>query len=53
MLVAIVTGTFSVLVALIGKMMRVNRRDHDRVIAYLVRMNRKLDRHLEDKSAHK
>jgi hypothetical protein len=51
--VAIVTGMFSVLVALIGKLMRSNRRDHDTVMAYLIRISRKLDRHLDDKSAHK
>ena len=51
--VALITGGFSVVVALIGKLLRNNRRDHDTVIRMLVRISRKLDKHVEDGDAHR
>ena len=51
--VAVITGGFSVVVALIGKLLRNNSRDHYTVIRMLVRISRKLDRHIEDGDAHK
>lgn len=50
--VALVSGGFAVVVALIGKLMRQNKTDHDLVLHYLLRINRKLDKHLEDPDAH-
>lgn len=50
--VALVSGGFAVIVALIGKLMRQNKTDHDTVLHYLLRINRKLDKHLEDRDAH-
>lgn len=50
-LAAIVTGGFSVVVALIGKLLRDNHRDHGLVMWKLRRIERKLDGHIEGHDA--
>jgi hypothetical protein len=45
--VALITGGFGVLVAMIGKLSRDNRRDHGQVQDSLDRIETKLDDHLE------
>lgn len=50
--VALITGAFSVVVALIGKLMQSNKRDHSQVLRMLIRIDRKLERHVNDKNAH-
>lgn len=45
--VALITGGFGVLVAMIGKLSRDNRRDHGEVQDSLDRIETKLDDHLE------
>lgn len=52
-LVSIIAGGFSVIVALIGRLMRQNRRDHGDVSRVLGRIEGKLDTHLGDHRAHK
>lgn len=49
--VAVITGGFSVLVALIGRLMVTNRRDHGDVSRSLGRIEGKLDAHLDDHRA--
>lgn len=49
---AIVTGAFSIIVALIQKMAKANQRDHGHVVWLLQRIERKVDRHMGDKDAH-
>ena len=49
---AIVTGAFSIIVALIQKMAKANYRDHGHVVWLLQRIERKLDKHTGDKNAH-
>jgi hypothetical protein len=51
-LVALITGAFSVVVALLGRLISTNKRDHGQVIGLLLRLERKLDRHTRDKDAH-
>ena len=51
--VALVTGGFSVVVALIGRLMRQNKRDHGDVSRVLGRIEGKLDGHLGDHRAHR
>lgn len=46
-LVALITGGFSVIVALISKLMRDNHRDHGLVMRKLRRIEFKLDDHIE------
>lgn len=50
--VALITGGFSVIVALIGKLMRDNKRDHGLVLWKLGRIERKLDEHVSDPAKH-
>lgn len=50
--VSIVAGGFSVVVALIGRLMRQNRRDHGDVSRALGRIEGKLDAHVDDHRAH-
>lgn len=50
--VALITGAFSVIVALLGRLISSNKRDHNQVIHLLLRLDRKLDRHTRDKDAH-
>lgn len=50
--VALVSGGFAVVVALIGKLMRQNRVDHGDVSRALGRIEGKLDSHVEDHRAH-
>lgn len=50
--VALITGGFSVVVALIGKLMRDNKRDHGLVLWKLGRIERKLDEHVSDPGKH-
>lgn len=50
--VAFITGGFSVVVALIGKLMRDNKRDHGLVLWKLRRIERKLDEHVSDPAKH-
>ena len=49
--VALITGGFSVVVALIGRLMATNRRDHGDVSRSLGRIEGKLDAHLDDHRA--
>jgi hypothetical protein len=51
--VALIGGAFAVVVALIQKMAKENRRDHGQVVWLLQRIERKLDKHTGDKNAHK
>lgn len=51
-LVALITGAFSVTVALIQKLIKTNRNDHAHVVWLLQRIERKLDKHTRDKDAH-
>lgn len=46
-LAAVVAGGFSVVVALLGKLMRDNHRDHGLVMWKLRRIERKIDGHIE------
>lgn len=50
--VALITGGFTVIVALIQKMAKANRQDHGHVVWLLQRIERKIDRHVGDKDAH-
>lgn len=50
--VALITGAFSVIVALLGRLMQTNKRDHGQVVRMLFRIERKLERHMDDKDAH-
>lgn len=50
--VAIIAGGFSVIVALIGRLMRQNRHDHGHVARALGRIEGKLDAHVDDHRAH-
>jgi hypothetical protein len=50
--VALIGGAFTVLVALIQKMAKENKRDHGQVVWLLQRIERKLDKHVGDKNAH-
>ena len=45
--VALITGGFGVLVAMIGKLSHDNRRDHGQVQTSLDRIESKIDDHLE------
>ena len=45
--VALITGGFAVVVAMIGKLSRDNRRDHGEVQSSLDRIEEKLDDHLD------
>lgn len=45
--VALITGGFAVVVAMIGKLSRDNRRDHGEVHDSLNRIEGKIDRHLD------
>ena len=45
--VALITGGFGVVVAMIGKLSRDNRRDHGVVQNSLDRIDAKIDRHLD------
>jgi len=46
--VALITGGFAVLVAMIGKLSRDNHRDHGEVHKTLGRIEHKIDTHLEN-----
>jgi len=50
--VALIAGGFSVVVALIGRLMRQNKRDHGDVSRALGRIEGKLDAHVDDHRAH-
>lgn len=50
--VALITGGFTVVVALIQKMAKANKEDHGHVVWLLQRIERKIDRHIGDKDAH-
>lgn len=50
--VATIAGGFSVVVALIGRLMRQNKRDHGDVSRALGRIEGKLNAHVEDHRAH-
>ena len=50
--VALIAGGFSVIVALIGRLMRQNKRDHGDVARALGRIEGKLDAHVDDHRAH-
>jgi hypothetical protein len=50
--VALITGGFGVIVALIQKMAKANKQDHGHVVWLLQRIERKIDRHVGDKDAH-
>jgi hypothetical protein len=50
--VALITGGFTVVVALIQKMAKANKSDHADVIWLLTRISTKLDKHVGDKNAH-
>ena len=52
-LVALIGGGFSIVVALIGRLMRQNKRDHGDVSRALGRIEGKLDTHLGDHRAHR
>jgi hypothetical protein len=47
-LVSVISGGFLVVVALIHKLIRDNREDHGIVHTSLDRIERKLDRHIEE-----
>jgi hypothetical protein len=47
-LVAVIGGGFSVVVALINKLMKENRHDHGIVADSLDRIETKIDRHIEN-----
>ena len=51
-MVALIAGGFSVVVALIGRLMRQNKRDHGDVSRALGRIEGKLNAHVEDHRAH-
>lgn len=46
-LAALITGGFSVIVLLLGKLLRDNRRDHGLVMWRLRRIEKKIDGHIE------
>lgn len=50
--VALITGGFSVVVALIGKLMHDNKRDHGLVLWKLRRIEQKIDQHVSDPAKH-
>lgn len=50
--VAVVTGGFSIIVALLHKLGKQNRRDHGDVSRALGRIEGKLDAHVDDHRAH-
>ena len=50
--VAVVTGGFSIIVALLHRLGRENKRDHGDVSRALGRIEGKLDAHVEDHRAH-
>lgn len=50
--VAVVTGGFSIIVALLHRLGRQNKRDHGDVSRALGRIEGKLDAHVEDHRAH-
>lgn len=50
--VALVTGGFSIIVALLHRLGRQNKRDHGDVSRALGRIEGKLDAHVDDHRAH-
>ena len=46
--VALITGGFTVVVAIIHKLLKENRQDHGVVADSLDRIERKVDRHIEN-----
>lgn len=50
--VALITGGFSVIVALLHKLGKQNRKDHGDVSRQLGRIEGKLDAHVEDHGRH-
>ncbi len=51
-IIALIGGGFSVIVALIQKMAKANKQDHGHVVWLLQRIERKVDKHVEDLDAH-
>jgi len=51
-IIALIGGGFSVIVALIQKMAKANKQDHGHVVWLLQRIERKVDKHVEDSDAH-
>ena len=51
--VALIAGGFSVVVALIGRLMAQNKRDHGDVSRALGRIEGKLDAHVSDHRSHR